>query len=200
MELDMDTDLISLWKAMEQQVDAGRARSIGVSNFNADQVKRIVQAARIIPANNQVELHLYFQRKELAAFCKALDVTICAYAPLGSPAFPEFYSNVMKGDAKKLPNVNPLQDPVVLKIAKNHNKTPAQILLRQIVQRGIVVIPKSSNPGRQKENFQVLDFELTEEEMYEMSLLDRGKKFSLNFNATAAKNGKHPEYPYNAPY
>ncbi|CAG2059655.1 unnamed protein product [Timema podura] len=181
MELDMDTDLISLWKAMELQVDAGRARSIGVSNFNAD------QTARIIPANNQVELHLYFQRKELAAFCKALDVTMCAYAPLGSPAFPEFYSNVMKGDAKKLPNVNPLQDPVVLKIAKNHNKTPAQILLRQIVQRGIVVIPKSSNPGRQRENFQVLDFELTEEEMYEMSLLDRGKKFSLNFNATVAK-------------
>nr|CAD7268024.1 unnamed protein product [Timema shepardi] len=174
MELDMDTDLISLWKAMEQQVDAGRARSIGVSNFNADQVKRIVQEARIIPANNQVELHLYFQRKELAAFCKALDVTICAYAPLGSPAFPEFYSNVMKGDAKKLPNVNPLQDPVVLKIAKNHNKTPAQILLRQIVQRGIVVIPKSSNPGRQKENFQV---------MYKEN-----------------KNGKHPEYPYHAPY
>nr|CAD7409344.1 unnamed protein product [Timema cristinae] len=88
----------------------------------------------------------------------------------------------------RLPNVNPLQDPVVLKIAKNHNKTPAQILLRQIVQRGIVVIPKSSNPGRQKENFQVLDFELTEEEMYEMSLLDRGKKFSLNFNATAANS------------
>nr|CAD7613750.1 unnamed protein product [Timema genevievae] len=204
MELDMDTDLISLWKLTLMrwsyrwmQVEHVLLVSL---NFNADQVKRIVQAARIIPANNQVELHLYFQRKELAAFCKALDVTMCAYAPLGSPAFPEFYSNVMKGDAKKLPNVNPLQDPVVLKIAKNHNKTPAQILLRQIVQRGIVVIPKSSNPGRQRENFQVLDFELTEEEMYEMSLLDRGKKFSLNFNATAAKNGKHPEYPYHVPY
>ncbi|CAG2063190.1 unnamed protein product [Timema podura] len=101
LEVDMDTDLISLWKAMELQVDAGRARSIGVSNFNANQVKRIVQAARIIPANNQVELHLYYQQKELAAFCKALDVTICAYAPLGSPAFPDFYINVYKGDPKK---------------------------------------------------------------------------------------------------
>nr|CAD7568453.1 unnamed protein product [Timema californicum] len=163
-EVDMDTDLISLWKAMELQVDAGRARSIGVSNFNANQVKRIVQAARIIPSNNQVELHLYYQQKELAAFCKALDVTICAYAPLGSPAFPDFY------------------DPVVLKIAKNHNKTPAQILLRQIVQRGIVVIPKSSKPGRIRENFQIFDFKLTEDEMYELSLLDRGKKGSTISN------------------
>nr|CAD7401748.1 unnamed protein product [Timema cristinae] len=181
-EVDMDTDLISLWKAMEQQVDAGRARSIGVSNFNANQVKRIVQAARIIPANNQVELHLYYQQKELAAFCKALDVTICAYAPLGSPAFPEFYVN----------------DPVVLKIAKNHNKTPAQILLRQIVQRGIVVIPKSSNPGRIRENFQVFDFKLTEDEMYELSLLDRGKKGSTISNV-AIDRSSH-EYPYHDPY
>nr|CAD7203952.1 unnamed protein product [Timema douglasi] len=197
-EIDMDTDLISLWKAMELQVDAGRARSIGVSNFNANQVKRIVQAARIIPSNNQVELHLYYQQKELAAFCKALDVTICAYAPLGSPAFPDFYVNVYKGDPKKLPYINPLQDPVVLKIAKNHNKTPAQILLRQIVQRGIVVIPKSSNPGRIRENFQVFDFKLTEDEMYELSLLDRGKKGSTIANVAIDRTS--PEYPYHDPY
>ncbi|KAJ8870937.1 hypothetical protein PR048_027239 [Dryococelus australis] len=84
---DVTTDHISIWKAMEAQVDAGRARSIGLSNFNSRQIKRIVKEARIRPANLQIELNVYFQQRELAAFCNALDITVCAYAPLGSPAF-----------------------------------------------------------------------------------------------------------------
>nr|CAD7257771.1 unnamed protein product [Timema shepardi] len=76
--------------SMEAQVDAGKARSIGLSNFNARQIKRIVKSARIPPANLQVELHVFFQQKELVAFCKALDITVVAYAPIGSPGIYEF--------------------------------------------------------------------------------------------------------------
>ena len=70
---------------MEAQVDAGRTRCIGLSNFNARQIARIVKSARIQPANLQVELNVYFQQRELVAFCRALDITVCAYAPIGSP-------------------------------------------------------------------------------------------------------------------
>jgi aldehyde reductase len=75
---------------MEAQVDAGRTRSIGLSNFNSRQIARIVKSARIRPANLQVELNVYFQQRELVAFCRALDITVCAYAPIGSPGFTTF--------------------------------------------------------------------------------------------------------------
>lgn len=75
---------------MEAQVDAGRAKAIGVSNFNSRQIDRLLQIARIPPANNQVELHLYLQQKELQAWSKRTGVTLCAYAPLGSPAMANF--------------------------------------------------------------------------------------------------------------
>ncbi|GLH03654.1 Aldo-keto reductase (AKR) [Gryllus bimaculatus] len=88
--IDPTTDHVSLWKAMEAQVDAGRTKSIGLSNFNARQVKRVVKNARILPANNQIEVHIYFQQKELVAFCRALDITVCAYGPLGSPGLIPF--------------------------------------------------------------------------------------------------------------
>ncbi|XP_063223444.1 aldo-keto reductase family 1 member A1-like isoform X2 [Bacillus rossius redtenbacheri] len=142
--VDMNTDHISLWKAMEAQVDAGRARSIGLSNFNARQVKRIVRAARIPPASLQVELNVYFQQRELVAFCRALDVSVCAYSPLGSP-----------GSRFRATGNWPTQDPVVLAVANKHNKTAGQVLLRHHVQRGIVAIPKSTNPSRLKENLQL---------------------------------------------
>jgi diketogulonate reductase-like aldo/keto reductase len=76
---------------MEAQVDAGRTRSIGLSNFNSRQIARIVKAARIQPANLQVELNVYFQQRELVAFCRALDITVCAYAPLGCPGLANLY-------------------------------------------------------------------------------------------------------------
>nr|CAD7426846.1 unnamed protein product [Timema monikensis] len=169
--LDPNTDHLSIWKAMEAQVDAGRARSIGVSNFNARQVKRVWENARIKPANNQVELNLFFQRKELVAFCKALDVTICAYSPLGAPGM---RIRKHKGDPSKIDM--PITHPVVLKLAEKYKKTPSQILIRHSIQRGVVVIPKSNNPERLKQNIQVFDFVLSTEDVYELDFLDRGEK------------------------
>ena len=77
---------------MEAQVDAGRAKSIGLSNFNSHQIECVVQSARIKPANLQVELSLYFQQKQLREFCKKHDITVCAYGPLGSTGRTEFYA------------------------------------------------------------------------------------------------------------
>lgn len=88
---DLSTNLEAIWKAMEAEVDAGRTRSIGISNFNEDQVTRIVNAARHKPMNNQVELHAYFQQKSLREVCAKLGVTICAYAPVGSPGRKTLY-------------------------------------------------------------------------------------------------------------
>ncbi|XP_049842377.1 1,5-anhydro-D-fructose reductase-like [Schistocerca gregaria] len=197
--LDMNTDIISLWKAMEAQVDAGRARSIGLSNFNSSQIKRIWQAARIRPANLQVELHIYFQQRELAAFCKALDVTVCAFAPLGSPQMPNLF-HARGGDASKLVSLSPMSDPVVSRIAEKYKKTTAQVLLRHTVQRGIVVIPKSVNPDRIKQNFDIFDFELTQEDMDELDALDKGPKGRMFNDAIAPERTKHPEYPFHERY
>nr|CAD7258539.1 unnamed protein product [Timema shepardi] len=194
---DPNTDHLSIWKAMEAQVDAGRARSIGMSNFNARQVKRVWENARIKPANNQVELNAFFQRKELVAFCKALDVTICAYSPLGSPGM---RIKMHKGDPSKIEM--PLTDPVVLKLAKKYNKTPSQILIRHSIQRGVVVIPKSNNPERLKQNIQVFDFVLSPEDVYELDFLDRGEKGrGVGPRGSKSKSElEHPENPRKDPY
>nr|CAD7413636.1 unnamed protein product [Timema poppensis] len=193
-ELDMNTDHVSVWKAMEAQVDAGRAKAIGLSNFNSRQIKRIWSAARIKPANLQVELNVYFQQRELTAFCKALDITVCAYAPLGNPDFAKKISG--KSDLKFS---SPMEDPVVGRIAKKHNKTPAQVLLRWIIQRGIVVIPKSKTPSRIKANFEVQDFNLTDEDIEDLNALDKGRKGRM-FGGHVISGSSHPEFAFNEPY
>ncbi|XP_049768329.1 1,5-anhydro-D-fructose reductase-like [Schistocerca cancellata] len=197
--LDMTTDHISIWKGMEAQVDAGRTRSIGLSNFNARQIKRVWQSARIKPANLQVEMHAYFQQRELRAFCRALDITVCAWGPLGTP---QIYSFVEKqgGDVSKLPRYDLLGDPVVKRIAQKHGKTTAQVLIRFLVQLEVAVIPKSSNPTRVEENFAVFDFELSPEDMEAMEALDKGRKGRLGSEHSQPGSGRHPEWPWFEPY
>ncbi|XP_047099392.1 1,5-anhydro-D-fructose reductase-like [Schistocerca piceifrons] len=170
MLLDMNTDHVSLWKAMEGQVDAGRARSIGLSNFNARQVKRVWQSARIKPANLQVELHVYFQQSQLRAFCRALDITICGYIPLGAPG--QYKLKEHSGISKSFRDQ--ITSPVVSQIAQKHEKTNAQVLLRYIIQLGVAAIPKSTNPDRLQQNFDVFDFELSAEDMDTLEQLDKG--------------------------
>nr|CAD7204552.1 unnamed protein product [Timema douglasi] len=173
---------------MEAQVDAGRAKAIGLSNFNARQIKRIWSSARIKPANLQVELNVYFQQRELTAFCKALDITVCAYAPIGSPGLPEVFKKMRQNESLI---TSPLSDPVVVNIAKKHNKTPAQVLIRWIIQRGIVAIPKSKTPSRIKENLQVFDFELDESDMDELYKLDKGPSSRIfSFKCSTAEDGE----------
>lgn len=197
--LDKNTNLLELWKAMEAQVDAGRTRSIGISNFNQSQTKRILDNCRIPPANLQVELHVYLQQKELVSYCKQNDVTVCAYAPIGSPGHKPFLENLgFSTDGLKV--LSPMEDPVIKEIAKKYNKQPSQVLLRYLIEYGVAVIPKSINPERIKQNFNVFDFELTKEEFGKISALDRGEdgrmfggpKSRCFFNLLE----DHPEYPF----
>ena len=167
-EIEFDAvDLPGLWRGMEKAFDAGKAKSIGVSNFSSDQCERVMAGAKVPIAANQVELHAYFQQKRLCETMAKLGIKLMAYAPLGSRGRPAKMTDGCQWE---------LEDPVVAAIAKAHGKTPAQVLLRHLVQLGHMTIPKSTNAGRIKENFDILDFELSQDEMNQMDRLDKGSK------------------------
>ncbi|XP_014292196.1 1,5-anhydro-D-fructose reductase [Halyomorpha halys] len=190
--LDMETDLVELWKGMEAQVDAGRTKSIGFSNFNQNQIKRILDSCRIPPANLQVELHIYLQQKELVSFCKQNRITLCGYSPLGSPGQIKFRE---KQGLSTEGILSPLEDPVIKEIADKYNKQPSQVLLRYMIEYGVAVIPRSTNPERIKQNFNVFDFELTKEEFEKISSLDRGEDGRMSYGIFKLQTS-HPEYPF----
>lgn len=194
--LDLETDLVALWRAMEAQVDQGRAKSIGLSNFNSQQIERVVKAARIKPANLQVEVHAYFQQKPLRALCARHGISVCAYAPLGSGG--RFKQYLAQGRTTQGVS-GLLENDVVMEIAKAHSKMPAQILLRHLVQQQVIVIPKSVTPERIQANFKVLDFSLSEREMQALDALDQehGRTFTMSgFEGLS----NHPEFPFHIPY
>nr|CAD7434522.1 unnamed protein product [Timema monikensis] len=164
--LDNDTDHAAIWKAMEEEVTKGRTKAIGLSNFNEKQIERVLKGAVLPPANLQVELHIYFQQRRLVEFCKKHDITVCAYSPLGSRGTAGLLSS------KELPDL--MDNPVVKEIAERLSRTPAQVLLRHTVQRGIAVIPKSTNKDRIRQNFKVLDFTLSDEDVSKLDALDQG--------------------------
>ncbi|CAH1390867.1 unnamed protein product [Nezara viridula] len=197
--IDRSTDLLELWKGMEAQVDEGRTKNIGISNFNKNQIQKILDNCRIRPANLQVELHINLQQKELVSFCKENGVTVVAYSPLGSSGYKTFLEKggISTEGARVL---HPMEDPVIKEIAKNHNKQPSHVLLRYLIEYGVAVIPKSTNPSRIKKNFDIFDFKLTEEEFEKISALDRGEGGRILggrgmvgfFNLLE----DHPEYPF----
>jgi len=184
---DYETDLISLWKGMERMVEKGKAKTIGVSNFNENQISRILESCQIKPVINQIEVHAYFCNAELIKYCKNHGIHICAYSPLGSPA----RGNIMKDTD---PSVL-LEDPLLREISKKYKKTGAQILLRHLVQKGLAVIPKSSNPKRMRENISIWDFELMPKDCEAIDLLDQKKRyFKYSFKTSHSK--PHPELPF----
>ncbi|KFM72168.1 Aldo-keto reductase family 1 member B10, partial [Stegodyphus mimosarum] len=153
--LTSDIDYIETWKGMEECYEKGLVRSIGLSNFNSEQIKRVLDICKVKPVMLQVECHPYLNQNKLIDFCKKHDIAVTAYSPLGSPDRPW-----VKPDEPSL-----LEDPRIKQIAEKHKKTPAQILLRFNVQRGVIVIPKSVTEERIRNNFEIFDFELTSEEM-----------------------------------
>ncbi|XP_071952620.1 aldo-keto reductase family 1 member A1-like isoform X2 [Antedon mediterranea] len=136
------------WNAMEKLVDEGLVKAIGVSNFNSKQIEDICSSCRIKPAVLQVESHPYLPENELVMFCNEQDIVFEAYSPLCC------------GDknAKYPGDLDLFSEPKLVEMAKKYNKTVAQIALRFQVQRNVVAIPKSVNPGRIAENFQIFDF------------------------------------------
>uniref|UniRef100_K1Q2V0 Aldo-keto reductase family 1 member B10 n=1 Tax=Magallana gigas TaxID=29159 RepID=K1Q2V0_MAGGI len=147
--------------AMEELVDLGLTKSLGLSNCSISQVERICKISKHKPVSNQVECHIYLPQNELFDACKKLGLAVTAYAPFGSPGR---FEQLREIDAPVV-----LEDPVITKIAKRYSKSPAHILLRNLLQRGIIVIPKSVTPHRIRSNIQVFDFSLTKEEMEDIA-------------------------------
>jgi len=175
-EQDHKVTVLDTWKGMEGVFEKGLTKAIGVSNFNEEQIQRVYDSAKVKPHNSQVETHLYLPQFEHQKLCDKLHITLTAYAPLGSPGRVEF---------KKLdwaPAPNSLEEPVILRLAEKYHKTPAQIVIRWLLERKISPIPKSITPARIKENFEVEDFSLTADEVAELnSVKHRQRLFTQDF-------------------
>ncbi|KAL7064348.1 hypothetical protein AAHC03_05829 [Spirometra sp. Aus1] len=177
-----DVPLEETWKGMEKLVEVGYVRSIGVSNFNKAQIDRILASCKIPPAVNQIEVSVNWPNQKLIDYCQSKGIQITGYAPFGSP-----------GIMKHVPS--PLAEEYVRKIADAHWKTPAQVLLRHAIQRGISVVASSVNAERIKTNLDIFDFALTEDEM---EILNTSGRNIRVFNAEMAVG--HPEYPFDAEF
>jgi 2,5-diketo-D-gluconate reductase A len=163
-----DGDYVSTWKTLEEFKEDGRARSIGVSNFEVDHLERLAAETDTVPAVNQIELQPYFQNREVRAYGEEHGIATEAWSP------------IKQGEV--------LDDPAVGEIAGRLGRTPAQVVLRWHIQHGFIVFPKSVTPERIRENFALFDFELETGDMEQIDSLDRGE---------AGRNGPHPnEFAY----
>jgi 2,5-diketo-D-gluconate reductase A len=157
-------DYVSTWKVLEEFQADGRARSIGVSNFQVDHLERLGAETDVVPAVNQIELHPYLLNEDVRSYDEAHRIATEAWSPL------------KQGEA--------LRDPVIVEIAERLERTPAQVVLRWHIQRGNIVFPKSTTPERIRENFELFDFELESEDVERINGLDQGE---------AGRNGPHPD-------
>ena len=156
-------DFVGAWKDMEKAVAAGKVRALGISNFDAnDEVfNRIMEAETIKPAVLQMECHPYAQRLAVREKAKTHNIQVECWFPLGGA----------------MSNGALLKDPTIMEIAKAHGKTAAQVILRWHIQEGFSVIPGASNPDYIKENIDIFDFTLTDDEMAEMRGLNKERRF-----------------------
>jgi diketogulonate reductase-like aldo/keto reductase len=144
------------WHDLEEIKATGSAKSIGVSNYTIRHLEELKTYAKITPAVNQVELHVFLQQPELIKYCREQNIVVEAYSPIAR--------------AKELDN------PVILEIAKKHNKTYVQIMLRFLIEHGLVILPKSVNKTRVFENINLFDFNLDEADMATLSALDKNMR------------------------
>jgi len=144
---------VDTWRALEKLYADGRVRAIGVSNFEPDHLRQVIEAGSVVPAVNQVELHPALQNRDVAAADAAYGILTEAWSPLAQGAV--------------------LAEPTVTEIAERHGKTPAQVILRWHLQQGRIVIPKSVTPARIAENIDVFDFELSAAELDAIDALER---------------------------
>ena len=168
----LDTDYIDLllihqpagnylagYRLMEKAYKEGKVKAIGLSNFNIEQIQEILDKCEVKPAVLQTEVHPYDQEKDLKDFLAKSDIVIQAWYPLGH------------GDAALL------QEPVFAKLGEKYKKSPAQIILRWHIQDGNIVIPGSKNPDHIRDNFNLFDFALTEDEMEQIGSLNKNKRY-----------------------
>lgn len=169
------------WGAMEKLVGKGLARSIGVSNYQAQTLYDTLKYATIRPATLQVELHPYLQQNDLVRLAKAEGIAVTAYSSFGPAGF-------IETDMDRAKSVAPLMEHDAIKaMAEKHSRTPAQILLRWATQRGLAVIPKTSRPAVMTQNLDCTTFDLTEEEMARISKMDLNLKFNMPTNVSLSQ-------------
>lgn len=157
-----DGDFVSTWQTLEEFKKDGRARSIGVSNFQVDHLERLARETETVPAVNQIEVHPYFTNDAVRAYGREHGIATEAWSPIA------------QGQV--------LDDPTVTRIAEASGKSPAQVVLRWHVQRGDIIFPKSVTPERIEENFDLFDFELSEVDVDALSGLDKGEKGRIGPN------------------
>ena len=159
-----DGDYVSTWKTMEEFKADGRARSIGVSNFQVDHLQRLEAECDVAPAVNQIELHPYLLNEEVRAYGEGQGIATEAWSPIA------------QGQV--------LDDPVITEIASRVGRSAAQVVLRWHLQRNSIVFPKSNTAERIEENFRLFDFELDDDSMQPLTSLDRGEE---------GRTGPHPD-------
>nr|AEW46859.1 seminal fluid protein CSSFP010 [Chilo suppressalis] len=163
--VDEKIDYLETWRGCESVLEKGLVKAIGVSNFNIEQMKRLVTNCKVVPASLQIELNLNLGQNELVEFCHANGIIVVAYSPFGTMV-----------PSRQTPNSPEpkLNNPTMLEIAKKHDKTVTQITLRYLFQRGIVSIPKTVTKSRVLENAQIFDFTLDENDMNTLAEFDNG--------------------------
>ena len=149
-------DVTGAWNAMEEAKQQGKIRSIGVSNMTPKIWNDFIPQFATMPSVNQVEFNPFYQQKEIRKILEPLNVRIESWGPLGQG------------------NKDLLTNPVINRIAQNHNKDSGQVILRFEIQEGVIVFPKSTKPERMKSNMNIFDFALTDDEMNEIRALDKG--------------------------
>jgi 2,5-diketo-D-gluconate reductase A len=159
-----DGDFVSTWKVFEEFARDGRARSIGVSNFQVAHLDRLANETGTVPSVNQIEVHPYFANDEVRAYGREHGIATEAWAPIAQGRV--------------------LDDSVINRIAVSRDKSPAQVVLRWHIQRGDIIFPKSVTPERVKANFALFDFELDDSDMDAISALDKGE---------SGRNGPNPD-------
>ena len=161
-------DVYGSWRALERLNEEGRVRAIGVSNFHNDRLADLIAFNRVVPAVNQVETHPFLQRFADQEFMAGAGVQIESWAP-----FAEGRNNLFT-------------NPTLSSIARAHDKSVAQVVLRWLIQRGVVVIPKSVRRDRMEENFDVFDFELADSDMAVITTLEKGEPLFIDHRDPAA--------------
>jgi 2,5-diketo-D-gluconate reductase A len=149
-------DFVSTWKVLEEIYQSGRARSIGVSNFQVPHLRRLAAETEVVPAVNQIEVHPYLTNEEVRGYGAEHGILTEAWSPIA------------RGRV--------LSDPTISAIAQRVGRTTAQVTLRWHIQRGDVVFPKSTTPSRIRENLELFDFELTDDDIAAIGALDRGER------------------------
>lgn len=173
-----DVDYLETWQGMEECINLGLAKSIGLSNFNSEQVERILGNCKIKPVVNQVEVNPNINQKKLIQYCKERSIIITGFCPLGR-------SNLVGREGFPSPSI---LDPKIIEISKKYSKTPAQVVLNYLISLGISVIPKSVTKSRIEENFDIFDFTLDQEDI---SYLDSCNKNQRCSPQTAFRNHKY---------